>query len=77
VATGRLLTVPYYPGYRYAAFAAKNIQDVSIYHTAQLHNETFNKVGKVTEYEKRPDSLVYFDHCLHVFDIKVNIKHVC
>jgi hypothetical protein len=51
--------------------------NVSIYHTVQLHNETIHKVGKVTEYEKRPDSLVYFDHCFHVFDIKVNSILCC
>ena len=32
----------------------------------------FYKAVPVTKYEGRPDSFAYFNHCYHVFDIKVN-----
>ena len=36
-------------------------------------NEIIHKVLPVTKYEGRPESFAYFEHCFHVFDIKV--KH--
>ena len=29
------------------------------------------KAGRVDLYKGRPDSLVYFEHCVHVLDVKV------
>ena len=66
-----MLTVPYYAGYRYVAFPARNSQEVCSLSCNQLDNEKKFKAGRVDLYEERPESFVYFDHCFHVLDIKV------
>ena len=53
--TGQLITLPFYPGYRYAAVPASSI----------------NNVVQVDTYPTRPASLIYHEHCYHLMDIKV------
>ena len=66
-----MLTVPYYAGYRYVAFPARSSQEVCILNCKQMGKWIIFKVGRVDLYEERPASLVYFDHCFHVLDVKV------
>ena len=51
------ITVPFYPGYRYAAVPGSGINDVV----------------QVDIHPARPASLVYHDHCFHLMDLKVNL----
>ena len=70
IATGRMVTLPYYPGYKYVAFAAKDTKEVyniNIFTFFDLHL----KAGTFTIYNERPDKLVYHDRCFHVLDMKV------
>ena len=53
--TGQQITLPFYPGHRYAAVPGSSIN---------------NKV-QVDILPRRPESLVYHDHCFHLMDIKV------
>ena len=50
------ITLPFYPGYRYAAIpGASNLDDSC----------------QVDIYSARPEHLVYHDHVLHIGDLKV------
>ena len=70
VATGRMLTMPYYAGYRYVAFPARTSEEVCILDFNLRTNLIILKVGRVNLYEERPASLVYFEHCVHILDVK-------
>ena len=54
--TGQQITLPFYPGYRYAAVPGSII----------------NNLVQVDSHPSRPPSLVYHDHCHHLMDIKVS-----
>jgi hypothetical protein len=69
VATGRMLTVPYYAGYQYVAFLARSVQEVSILNNEYSDNKIIHKVGRVELYERKPDSFAYYAHCFHVLKV--------
>ena len=57
--TGQQITLPFYPGHRYAAVPGSSI----------------NNVLQVDIFPRRPASLVYHDHCFHLMDIRVNLSY--
>ena len=70
VATGRMHNVPYYQGYRYVAFPTRTTEEVCILDCNVKSNLIIFQAGRVDLYEERPASLVYFEHCFHILDVK-------
>ena len=70
VSTGKYVTLPFYPGYKYVAYASENIEEVWILKIYLMSN-SYVKVGTFTIYTERPDKLIYYDRSFHVMDIKV------
>ena len=54
---GKHINLPFYHGHRYAAVPGSGINDVV----------------EVDICPKRPEYLIYHDHCLHLMDLKVNL----
>ena len=54
---GKHINLPFYHGHRYAAVPGSGINDMV----------------EVDICPKRPEYLIYHDHCLHLMDLKVNL----
>ena len=55
---GKHISLPFYPGHRYAAVPGSSINDMV----------------EVVFHPARPEYLVYHDHCFHLMDVKVNLS---
>ena len=75
VPTGNCVTLPFYPGYKYVAYASENIEEVWILKIYLMSN-SYVKVGTFTIYTEMPDKLIYYDRSFHVMDVKVSIMIV-
>ena len=72
VATGHVITLPFFNGCKYVAYPS-DMQQVSCFDDINCYLDfcTIQKVGAVNWYDRRPDLLVYHIHSFHVLDMKV------
>ena len=70
-----MVTLPLYPGYKYAAYAAINNEEViKLIALVKSFNYLlciFLQAGTVTFYNERPVKLVYHISSFHILDLKV------
>ena len=68
-----MVTLPLYPGYKYAAYAAISRDEVILYLVILINNNSFIllQAGTVTFYNDRPVKLVYHICSFHILDMKV------
>ena len=69
--THGVMTVPFYTGFRYAAFPARNSEEVTSSMFVQQILRNIQQAGTYTLFEERPVMLIYHEKCLPVMDIKV------
>ena len=67
------MSVPFYLGCRYAAYPARNAEEVFWINSCILFSaETNLQVGTYTMFMERPTMLIYYEKSYHVMDLKVN-----
>ena len=71
VATGQVISLPYYSKCRYVAVPASNSQEVGILDIDHSIKYIITKAGTICLYNEKPDFLVYHVYGTHLFDIKV------
>ena len=70
-----VITVPFYNGYRYAAFPARNSEEVILLMFVLYLIQNDQQAGTYILFKERPVMLVYHEKCFPVMDIKV-IKNI-
>ena len=66
------VTVPFYTGCRYAAYPARNVDEVILIHILVLSSlKIISQAGTYSFFSERPVMLIYHEKCHHVMDIKV------
>ena len=66
------VTVPFYTGCRYAAYPARNADEVILIHILVLSSlKIISQAGTYSFFSERPVMLIYHEKCHHVMDIKV------